>query len=262
MIVDAGAISWRFFRVWKRNLVTYQRIWKVNFITPLLEPLFYVTAFGLGFAGLIGDVVYGGTHMSYVRYIAPALLAAAVMNNAFFETTYTSFVRMYYQNTFDGILATPISLEEVIVAEIVWAATKATGAAMVMLTVLGLFGLVTFPGALMVVPLAFFGGLAFASVGMFFTGIIPTIDMFNLPVFLFITPMFLFSGTFFPVSNLPTWARPLALAFPLHHLVELFRRFCVGTHETATWISLTYLAAFLVAFVLLALMSMKRRLIQ
>jgi lipooligosaccharide transport system permease protein len=248
--------------VWKRNLLTYQRIWKVNFITPLLEPLFYVTAFGLGFAGLIGDVVYGGTQMSYVQYIAPALLAAAVMNNAFLETTYASFVRMYYQNTFDGILATPISLEEVIIAEIVWAATKATGAAAVMLGVLGLFGLVSFPGALMILPLAFFGGLAFASVGMFFTGIIPTIDMFNLPVFLFITPMFLFSGTFFPVGNLPAWAQPLALAFPLHHLVELFRRFCVGTHETPTWISLACLTAFLFASAVLALVFMKRRLIQ
>lgn len=262
MNIDLSAISWRFFRVWKRNLVTYQRIWKVNFITPLMEPLFYVTAFGLGFAGLIGDVQYGGATMSYVQYIAPALLAAAVMNNAFFETTYASFVRMYYQNTFDGILATPISLEEVIVAEIVWAATKAAGAAAVMMVVLGVFGFVDFPSGLAVIPLAFFGGLAFASVGMFFTGIIPTIDMFNLPVFLFITPMFLFSGTFFPVSNLPAWAQPVALGFPLHHLVELFRRFCIGNYETPSWISVVYLCGFLAVFAALALVSMKRRLIQ
>jgi lipooligosaccharide transport system permease protein len=81
-------------------------------------------------------------------------------------------------------------------------------------------------------------------------------------MFLFITPMFLFSGTFFPVSNLPVWARPFAMAFPLHHLVELFRTFCAGAHETPLWISLIYLPLFLLVFGLLALVMMKRRLIK
>jgi lipooligosaccharide transport system permease protein len=261
-MIAADAFSWRFMRVWKRNLVTYQRIWQVNFLTPLLEPIFYVTAFGLGFSGMIGDVAYGGKVLTYTQYIAPALIAATVMNNAFFETTYASFVRMYYQKTFDGILATPVSLEEVIVAEVVWSATKATAAAAVMLLVLGAFGFVQFPWGLAVLPLAFLGGLAFGAAGMFFTGIIPTIDMFNLPIFLFVTPMFLFSGTFFPVSNLPLWAQPLAMAFPLHHLVEIFRLLCTGTHETAIWISLLYLPSFLAVFGTLALVSMKKRLIR
>jgi lipooligosaccharide transport system permease protein len=261
-MIDVHAISWRFMRVWRRNLITYRRIWKVSFITPLLEPLFFITAFGLGFSGMIEGVSYGGATLSYTDYIAPALIASAVMNNAFFETTYASFVRMYYQKTFDGILATPISTEEVIIAEIVWAASKATAAATIMLLVLGGFGFVDLPQGLIILPLAFIGGLAFASAGMFFTGIIPTIDMFNLPIFLFISPMFLFSGTFFPVSNLPAWAQPFALAFPLHHLVELFRTFCTGAHETPTWISLTYLPLFLLLFALLALVMMKRRLIR
>jgi lipooligosaccharide transport system permease protein len=261
-MIDLHAISWRFMRVWRRNLITYRRIWKVSFITPLLEPLFFITAFGLGFSGMIEGVSYGGATLSYTDYIAPALIASAVMNNAFFETTYASFVRMYYQKTFDGILATPISTEEVIIAEIVWAASKATAAATIMLLVLGGFGFVDLPQGLIILPLAFIGGLAFASAGMFFTGIIPTIDMFNLPIFLFISPMFLFSGTFFPVSNLPAWAQPFALAFPLHHLVELFRTFCTGAHETPTWISLTYLPIFLLLFALLALVMMKRRLIR
>ncbi|MDJ0784449.1 MAG: ABC transporter permease [Desulfosarcinaceae bacterium] len=261
-MIRFDAISWRFLRVWRRNLITYRRIWKVSFITPLLEPLFFITAFGLGFSGMIGAVAYGGVQLTYTEYIAPALIASAVMNNAFFETTYASFVRMYYQKTFDGILATPISTEEVIIAEIVWAASKATAAATIMLLVLGSFGFVTLPQGLLILPLAFLGGLAFGAAGMFFTGIIPTIDMFNLPIFLFITPMFLFSGTFFPVSNLPAWAQPFALAFPLHHLVELFRTYCVGANETPTWISLLYLPLFLLLFGLLALAMMKRRLIR
>jgi len=95
----------RFLRVWQRNLLVYRRIWMVNFLVPLLEPLFYLLAFGIGFSGLIGDVDYAGQKISYVGFIAPALLAIAMMFNAFYETTFASFVRMYYQKTFDALLA-------------------------------------------------------------------------------------------------------------------------------------------------------------
>ena len=261
-MIDLSTFSWRFLRVWQRNLVTYRRIWKVNFLTPLFEPMFYILAFGLGFSGLIGDVHYAGLNLSYTEFIAPALIATAVMWNAFFETTYASFVRMYYQKTFDGMLATPLSLEEIIIAEIVWSATKATGAVAIMMTVLGVMGYVQLPGGLLLVPVAFIGGLAFGAIGMFFTGIIPTIDMFNLPIFLFVTPMFLFSGTFFPVSNLPDYAQPLALAFPLYHMAELSRRFSLGANETGIWIGLLYLGIFFIVFALLGLRAMKKRLVQ
>jgi len=261
-MIDTRTISWRFIKVWRRNLVTFQKVWKVNFITPLLEPLLFIAAFGLGFAGLVGNVRYGGADLSYTTFIAPALIATAVMNNAFFETTYASFVRMYYQKTFDGMLATPLSIEEIIIAEIVWSATKAAAAAGIMLGVLSAFGYIHFPSGLLVIPLAFLGGLAFGAIGLFFTGIIPTIEMFNLPIFLFVTPMFLFSGTFFPVSNLPLWAKPLALAFPLYHLVELARLFCLGRHETLPLLSIAYLFLFAFLFTALALICMRRRLIK
>jgi len=261
-VIRWDAISWRFLRVWRRNFVTFRRIWKVNFLTPLLEPVFFIAAFGLGFAGLLGEVRYGGAAFSYPAFLAPALIAAAVMNNAFFETTYASFVRMYYQKTFDGMLATPLSLEEIMLAEIVWSASKAAAAAAIMLGVLSLFGLLLWPQALLVIPLAFLGGIAFGAIGLFFTGIVPTIEMFNLPIFLFVTPMFLFSGTFFPVSNLPLWAKPLALSFPLYHLVELCRLVCLGRSETVAFLSLGYLAVFAAFFTILALLFMRRRLIR
>jgi lipooligosaccharide transport system permease protein len=259
---DWSVFSWRFLRVWERNLIVYRKIWKVNFITPLLEPLFYILAFGLGFSSMIGGVLYGGASLSYTAFIAPALIATAVMWNAFFETTYGSFVRMYYQKTFDGMLATPLSLEEIILAEIVWSATKAMGAAAIMLGVLGAMGFVQFPSGLLLIPAALLGGLAFGAVGMFFTGITPTIDMFNLPIFLFVTPMFLFSGTFFPVSNLPEWAQPLALAFPLYHLTEVARRLSLGVSETPTVLNLVYLLLFSLVFTILGLKAMRRRLIK
>jgi lipooligosaccharide transport system permease protein len=219
-------------------------------------------AFGLGFSGLIGTVRYAGLALSYTAFIAPALIATAVMWNAFFETTYGSFVRMYYQKTFDGMLSTPLSLEEIIIAEIVWSATKAVGAAAVMLLVLGVLGYVRFPLGLLLIPVALLGGLAFGAVGMFFTGIVPTIDMFNLPIFLFVTPMFLFSGTFFPVSNLPLWAQPVALVFPLYHLTELARCFSLGARETPPVLSILYLLLFFMIFAVLALRAMRRRLIK
>ena len=261
-MIHLDAISWRFLKVWQRNLVTFQKIWKISFMTPLLEPLLFVAAFGLGFAGLIGDVRYGGVELSYTAFIAPALIASAVMNNAFFETTYASFVRMYYQKTFDGMLATPLSIEEIILAEIVWSASKAAAAAAIMMGVLSLFGYVGYPAGLLAVPLAFVGGVAFGAIGLFFTGIIPTIEMFNLPIFLFVTPMFLFSGTFFPVSNLPVWAQPAALAFPLYHLVELVRLACIGRCETVPVLSVAYLLLFALLFTALALVFMRRRLIK
>ncbi|UCF91755.1 MAG: ABC transporter permease [Desulfobacterales bacterium] len=255
-------LSWRFVRVWNRNFVVYRRIWKVNFITPLLEPLFYILAFGLGFSGLIGQVHYAGVELSYTRFIAPALIATAVMSNSFFETTYASFVRMYYQKTFDAILATPLSLEEIIIAEIAWSATKAVGAAAIMLAVLALLGFIHLPQGLLLIPMALWGGLAFGAIGMFFTGIIPTIDMFNLPIFLFITPMFLFSGTFFPVANLPLWVQPVASALPLYHLTELARWCSLGIKETDPIASMGYLTAFIIFFTFLALRVMRKRLIK
>ena len=143
----------------------------------------------------------------------------------------------------------------------VWSATKALGAATIMMVVLGVLGFIAFPSGLLILPMAFLGGLAMGAIGMFFTGITPTIDMFNLPIFLFITPMFLFSGTFFPVANLPLWAQPMALAFPLYHMVELVRCFSLGASQTNPLISVAYLLVFALIFLMLAMLSMRKRLI-
>ena len=117
------SLSRRFFRVWQRNLTVYRQSWKISFIPPLLEPLFYLLAFGVGLSALVGNIRYGGVEISYIRFIAPALIAITVMNSSFFENTYASFVRMYYQKTFDAMMATPLTVEEIILGEIVWGAT-------------------------------------------------------------------------------------------------------------------------------------------
>ena len=166
------------------------------------------------------------------------------MNAAFFETTYASFVRMYYQKTFDGILATPLSLAEIVTGEILWGATRAVITAAAMMAALAPFGLLRWPESLLLLPVAALGGLAFAAFGMVFTGVLPTIEGFNLPVFLVITPMFLFSGTFFPLEQLPLWAQRFAWALPLTHLVHLARSVSLGVFPAQLLADAAYLAVF------------------
>jgi len=256
-----GKISFRFRRVWQRNLDVYRESWRINFLPPLLEPMFYLMAFGVGFSGLIGNVRYGTEEISYISFIAPALITINVMNSSFFENTYGSFVRMYYQKTFDAMMATPLSVEEIITGEIIWGATKAVIGTVIMLAVISFFGLVSYPVALLILPVAFIGGIAFASIGMFFTSMVKTIEIFNLPVFLFITPMFLFSGTFFPLSGLPFWAQMVALALPLTHLVNVIRALNYGTFNGDALLGICYLIVFCLIAFPLAICKMHRRLI-
>jgi lipooligosaccharide transport system permease protein len=251
-----------FWAVWRRNLRVYRRIWVINFLPPLLEPLFYLLAFGLGFSGLVSAVSWHNQPMGFTQFYAPAVVAITTMWQAFMETSYNSFVRMFYQKTYDAMLATPLSLEEIIVAEIVWGATRSVIAATLVLSVVATLGYAPSPQALAAIPIAFLGGLAFGAMGMATTSVTASIDMFNLPLFLVITPMFLFSGTFFPVDALPAWAAGIAAILPLYHLVELMRAACLGQLTAASWGNAAVLAVYFVLFLPLALAGMRRRLIR
>lgn len=255
-------LSWRFVRVWQRDLTVYRKIWKISLLPPLLEPLLYLLAFGVGLSGLVGAMPYRGTAVPYLSFIAPGLLAINIMQNAFFENTYGSFVRMVYQKTFSAILATPLSPEDVIAGEIAWGATKSVIATTIMMAVIAPFGFLTFPSALAIVPLAFVGGLAFGSVAMLFTATLPSIEVFNVPTFLFVTPMFFFSGTFFSTERLPVWAQNAALCLPLTHLAEATRALALGRATVLTLANVGYLAAFTAVFFPLALRLMRKRLVQ
>jgi lipooligosaccharide transport system permease protein len=131
-----------------------------------------------------------------------------------------------------------------------------------MMTVISCFGLIRYPEGLLLLPLAFLGGLAFGAAGMVCTALVPSIDLFNLPVFLFITPMFLFAGTFFPVGNLPLWAQRTAQLLPLTHLVDLARAFTTGHFDASLLAGLGYLAVFAVVALPIAIFKMRRRLIK
>ncbi len=254
-------LSTRAFRVWQRDADVYFTTWKTEFLPPLLEPVLYVFAFGLGLGQLVHHVQYQGRSIGYLQFLAPGIVAIAIMFWAFFETTFSSYVRMYYQKTFDAILATPLLVEDVILGEILWGTTKAMIAATIMLLVLTAMGLVAWPSALFVLPIAAAGGLLFSGFGLLMTSTVKTISQFNVPMFAFIMPMFTLGGTFFPIDLLPKWAMTFAWFLPLTHLGLLTRAAVLGRpHPMMGWSAL-YVGVVALALAWWSLVRMKRRLV-
>ena len=234
-------ISWLSVAAWKRNRDVFLTTWKTNFIPPFLEPILYLLAMGLGFGVLISGLKVHGVDVSYLQYLGPSLVAITIMYGGFYECTYGSFVRMHYQKTFDAMIATPLSIEDVIAAEMLWGATKSFINGAIVLAIITVAGLASFPGLLFVPIVAFLGGLMFASLAMMFTAVVPNLDSFNYPFFLLITPMFLFSGTFFPLYVLPGWVQTVAYTLPLTHVTNLVRDLCFNYLDAYDLVSLGYL---------------------
>lgn len=253
-------ISRRSLRVWQRNFDVWRVTWKIGFIPPIAEPLLYLAAFGLGLGGFIREITVEGGSVSYLKFIAPGLIAVAVMNYSFFETTYASFVRLHFQKTYEAILNTPLLIEDIIFGEILWAATKALFASAIMLGVSSCFGLIVFPAGFLILPLSFLAGLAFAALGMCFTASTKNIELFNFPVFLFITPMFLFGGVFFPLASLPLWAQKIAGVLPLSFFVSATRTLAFGAPDAGIFFAAGALILVASGATILSMAVMKKRL--
>ncbi|HLE76042.1 MAG TPA: ABC transporter permease [Candidatus Bathyarchaeia archaeon] len=260
-------LTYRVWKVWRRNFDVFTKTIHVNFLPSVLEPILYLVALGYGLGTFVPDI----EGVPYRQFIAPALIAIAIMYGSFFECTYASFVRMYFQKTFDAIIATPVSVEEVIAGELVWGATRATINSAIVLAVVAAFGLVSSPLFLLVPLLAFFGGLMFAALGMCFTAFAQNIDFFNYPSFLLVTPMFLLSGTFFPLSSLPGPVQTAALAvLPLTHVANLTRGLVLGridtflnlSTEATLLLSIAWISVITVFFFILSINLMKKKLIK
>jgi lipooligosaccharide transport system permease protein len=223
---------------------------------------------GAGLGGLIVGLQYAGQDIDYIRFLAPGLIAISIMYGGFFECTYGSYIRMHYQKTFDAIIATPVSLEDVIVGEILWGATKSFVNSTIVLLVIEVLGATFFPQVLFTAPtillvpiIAFLGGLMFSSIAMIFTGLVPNIDSFNYPFFLLVTPMFLLGGTFFPISQLGAF-EPIAYLLPLTHVSLLTRNMSLGLLSWLDLASLVYIIVATVVTTVPALYLMKKRLIK
>lgn len=214
---------WGVSAVWRRHALIFRRTWMINLIPPMSEPIFYLLSFGFGLAPMIGTFVVNGVELSYLKFIAPGMVAVGICFQAFFEGAYGSFVRLRFQKTWHGLLTGPLSFGEIYFGDLLWAATRGMIAGMVTALVTLIMGLVTVPALLFMLPVILLGSLTFAALGIMVSGAIKTIDHINIPVFLFIVPMFTFSGTFFPRENLPPAFANFAGYLPLANLVDLLR---------------------------------------
>ncbi len=261
--IDRGAVH-----VWRRNADVFFKTWKTNFLPSILEPLLYLVAMGAGLGSLVASLQYAGQEIEYIKFLAPGLVAISIMYGGFFECTYGSFVRMHYQKTFDAIVATPVSIEDVIAGEILWGATKSFVNSTIVLLVILVLGATVLPQVLFTAPtlllipvVSFLGGLMFSAIAMIFTGLVPNIDSFNYPFYLLVTPMFLFGGTFFPLAALGA-IEPVAYVLPLTHTSVLVRNLSFGTVGWLDIVALVYTVAMTVATFLLAIRIMKKRLVK
>ena len=240
-----------------RNRDVYLKTWKTNLLPPLLEPLLFIVALGYGLGFLIDEV----EGVSYARFIAPAILCITMMQTAFFETTYGSFVRMWFQKTWDAVTATPLSLDDVVVGELVWAGLKSAINTGLMAIVVALLGLLPPLLILPMLPLAFVTGLAFAGLGMMFSAKVPHIDAFQFGIFLLITPMMLFAGTYFPLGQMPEALQWVAQTLPLTHAVAIARPIALGHLAAVPLWSVLYLLVAAIVLPAISVLWMRRKLV-
>jgi len=214
----------RAFRVWQRNFTVYTKLYLSSLALNFVEPILYLAAMGLGLGIFIKEI----NGVPYVNFIAPGIIASSSMFATIYECTYGTYVRMTFQKTFDAILATPINIDDLIAGELMWGATKSVLYGTIIMIVISAFQLVNSSLIVLAIPLLFISGLIFAEISMIFVSIVPGIDSFNYFYTLLMTPMFLFSGIFFPLDSLPPIVAKIAFFMPLYHLVNICRSFALG----------------------------------
>jgi lipooligosaccharide transport system permease protein len=224
----------------ERNLYVYRRTWIVIF-SGFFEPLFYLLGIGFGLGALIGSVTGpGGQEISYQLFVAPALLASASMNGAIMESTFNVFFKLNYQKTYDAVLATPLGAGDIALGEIGWALIRGSLYAVGFVVVIWLLGLASSPWFLLAVPAAVLIGFAFAAVGMAATTFMRSWQDFDL-IQLVILPLFLFSGTFYPLEAYPEPLRIVVELTPLWHGVDLLRSLTTGSIDAGALVHVAYL---------------------
>ncbi len=236
----------RAWRVWQRHWTVYTKLYKSSFALNFVEPVLYLVALGLGLGAFV-DEIQG---QPYIRFIAPGIIASSSVFAAVYECTYGTYVRMTYQKTFDAILSTPVNIDDLVAGELMWGATKSVIYGISITIVIACFGLVDSPLITVMIPVLFLGGLIFAELSLMFAARVPGIDSFSYFYTLFMTPLFLFSGIFFPLDVLPPIVERLAFVSPLYHLVNVSRSLSYGdlTGNLGSLIWLIAVAALLMPF--------------
>jgi lipooligosaccharide transport system permease protein len=231
-------------RLVQRNLLVYRHSWMVIF-SGFFEPLFYLLGIGYGLGTIVGDVTLtDGRVVAYAAFVAPALLAQSTMNGAISETIFNVFFKLNFEKVYDAILVTPLGIGDIALGELMWAMIRATIYAVAFVGVMWVMGLLISPWAVLALPATLFCSLAFCAAGLATTTFLRTVQDFDLPFGLVIMPMFLFSGTFFPISIYPDWLQLAIQLTPLYHAIELLRGLTTGIVGWSILVHVSYLGVF------------------
>ena len=249
--------SQRALRVWLRHLIQYRSFFLAEWAGNFGEHVLYLLAFGYGLGRLVPSI----SGVSYAQVIGPGLVVSIAMWTSTFESTYGAYNRMRIQKTYEAMMSSPLSLGDIVLGDLLWCGTRAIIGATLMMIVLGLFGLIGSPWALAVPPVIFIVGLMFGSLGLITAGLAPSFSFFSFHFSLIVMPMFFFAETFFPLKGLPVWMRTFSQMLPLTHAVKIVRGLIIfGEVESFVWHSFVLVACTLV-FMMLALISVSRRMV-
>ncbi len=251
-------VSARSWRVWQRHRDVFLSLWRTDALPILAEPLVILSVMGIG-VGRVVDDIEGG---NYIEFIGPGILVGYTMFAPAFENSWGSYVRMAVRRTYDAIIVTPLSIEDVITGEILWGTTRALIVASVVLVILAAIGVIESPLALLVLPMAVLEGFLFACLAMAYTARAPSVQSFNYFYSLFIYPMFFLGGAFFPLEELPDALERFAWVLPLTPAVHLVRNLVAGDLAISMLWAALYLAGLALLFYYLALVWMRHRLIR
>jgi lipooligosaccharide transport system permease protein len=213
----------RFWPVFMRNLLVWRKLVIPSLIANIAEPLMWLVAFGYGMGALIGDVTLDGAQVPYLLFLASGSICMSAMNAATFEALYSAFSRMHVQKTWDGIMNAPIRLEDVLLAEMLWAAFKSLFTITAILGVMMALGITQSWKILLAWPCLLFVGITFSCLALIFNALAKGYDFFTYYFTLFLTPMMFLSGVFFPSDQLPPWVRAIAEWLPLTQAIALVR---------------------------------------
>jgi lipooligosaccharide transport system permease protein len=249
------------YRVWQRNRDVLPQLWRSELVGNLLEPVFVIFALGLG----LGQFVKLGSGQDYVVFLGPGLLAMFHMFACVFECAWGSYVKLEMQGTYRAVIATPVSVDDVITGEILWGMTRSLiNAAYILVVATALtpwLHMVESPLAILIVPVAVIPGLLFSAISICFASIARAMSQFSYFFNLVVNPMFWFGGAFFPFDELPRWAQVAGWFIPLTHAVNLYRGLINGHLHASMFVDLAFLLVATAFFYWLALVGMRRRLI-
>ncbi|MBP2665584.1 MAG: yadH 4 [Firmicutes bacterium] len=244
-------------RVLKRHWRVFVRTWRHNLMYNVAEPLLYLAAMGFGLGALVQQI----DGMTYLQFLAPGMVALSAMYSATFECTYGTFLRLYYQKTLQAILAGPVTVQDIVLGELLYGTFKSVLFGTVILVVVALLGQIPSPIALLIPLFLFLPGALFSILAVAYTGAIKNIEYLNYYITLVIMPFFLFGGLYFPVSTLPGWVQQLNWLNPLFHSVEVCRALSAGHPSSRLWFHVFVLLLMLLALLPLPLRFMRKRLI-